>query len=268
MLLFRDVPWKTCRILPPARKSCADPIDRPLITGRQERARQGTLVLALIATVVLLDQAAKWWAWRHVPWARINAGGDVLVGHAVGGWYAGPATGALLDLLDFGLLSVVISALVRCRAAPIVTVPGALMIGGWASNLTDRLGFHYWTAPGSVRGVVDFIHLGVHYYNLADFFIIGCTPLFALGAVYLGTRAAVRLVTTGRRPAPARRRPRPRGRLRTRLRVPALASVSLGMVLVVAFGAANDAGVRAAARAPAHQPTYTDVFPSAYTYRG
>jgi len=36
-------------------------------------------------------------------------------------------------------------------------VPGALVIGGWSSNLLDRLGMHYWTAPGSVRGAVDFI---------------------------------------------------------------------------------------------------------------
>ena len=56
------------------------------------------------------------------------------------------------------------------------------MTGGWVSNLLDRLGIHHWTAPGSVRGVVDFMHIGAHYYNVADFFIIGCTPLFLLAA--------------------------------------------------------------------------------------
>jgi hypothetical protein len=116
------------------------------------------VVLTLVVAVVLLDQAAKWWAWRHVWWTRINSGGDVLVGPTIGAWYAGPVTGALLDLLDFGLLSIAVSVLARCRATAAVGVPGALMTGGWGSNLFDRLGMHYWTAPGSVRGVVDFIY--------------------------------------------------------------------------------------------------------------
>src|SRR5580700_4861516 len=140
------------------------------------------MVLALLAVVVVLDQAAKWWAWRYVPWTRINSGGDVLVGPAVGAQYAGRVTGALLDVLDCGRPSGAVCVLTRCRAPAAAIVPGALMTGGWASNLLDRLGMHYWTAPGSVRGVVDFIHLRGHYYNVADFFIIGCTPLFLLAA--------------------------------------------------------------------------------------
>jgi lipoprotein signal peptidase len=200
-------------------------------------------VLALIAAVIVLDQAVKWWAWRHVPWARINAGGDILVGRTIGAWYAGPVTGALLDLLDFGLLTIAISVLVRCRASAAVCVPGALMAGGWSSNLMDRLGIHYWTAPDSVRGVVDFIHIGPHFYNVADFFIIGCTPLFLLAAGYEGVRAAWR-------PAAARSVPRPR-RGRARMGIPALAGA--GLVLVVALGAANYGGVNAAACAPRQQ---------------
>jgi lipoprotein signal peptidase len=164
------------------------------------------VVLALLITVVVLDQAAKWWAWRHLSWTRINSGGDVLVGHTIGAWYAGPVSGALLDLLDFGLLSVVAWALARCRAPAAVIVPGALMTGGWVSNLLDRLGIHYWTAPGSLRGVVDFMHIGGHYYNLADFFIIGCTPLFLLAAAYQAVRAARRPVAAGSVPAAARSR--------------------------------------------------------------
>ena len=61
--------------------------------------------------MIVLDQASKWWAWRYVSWTKINSGGDILVGSTVGGWYAGPVTGALLDLLDFGLLSVAVSVL-------------------------------------------------------------------------------------------------------------------------------------------------------------
>jgi hypothetical protein len=52
--------------------------------------------------VIVLDQATKWWAWRHVPGAIINYGGDSFVGDRVGGWYAGPVTGALLDFADVG----------------------------------------------------------------------------------------------------------------------------------------------------------------------
>jgi lipoprotein signal peptidase len=198
------------------------------------------VVPALLVVVVALDQAAKWWAWRHLSWTRINSGGDVLVGRTISAWYAGPVTGALLDLLDYGLLSIAVSVLARRRAPAAISVPGALMTGGWASNLLDRVGIHYWTAPGSVRGVVDFIHLGGHYYNVADFFIIGCTPLFLLAAGYQRVRAARRPAAAGRVPPPARTR------ARAWVRIPALAGA--GLILVVSLGAANYGGVNAAPR--------------------
>jgi lipoprotein signal peptidase len=66
------------------------------------------------------------------------------------------------------------------------------MLGGWGSNLLDRLGMHYWTAPGSVRGVVDFIRITGASYNVADLFIIGATPLFLLAVVFPGPRATDR----------------------------------------------------------------------------
>jgi lipoprotein signal peptidase len=198
------------------------------------------VVPALLVVVVALDQAAKWWAWRHLSWTRINSGGDVLVGRTISAWYAGPVTGALLDLLDYGLLSIAVSVLARRRAPAAISVPGALMTGGWASNLLDRVGIHYWTAPGSVRGVVDFIHLGGHYYNVADFFIIGCTPLFLLAAGYQRVRAARRPAAAGRVPPPAR------SRARAWVRIPALAGA--GLILVVSLGAANYGGVNAAPR--------------------
>ena len=198
------------------------------------------VVPALLVVVVAVDQAAKWWAWRHLSWTRINSGGDVLVGRTISAWYAGPVTGALLDLLDYGLLSIAVSVLARRRAPAAISVPGALMTGGWASNLLDRVGIHYWTAPGSVRGVVDFIHLGGHYYNVADFFIIGCTPLFLLAAGYQRVRAARRRAAAGRVPPPARTR------ARAWVRIPALAGA--GLILVVSLGAANYGGVNAAPR--------------------
>jgi lipoprotein signal peptidase len=211
------------------------------------------MVLVLLAIVVVLDQAAKWWAWRHVSWTTMNSGGDILAGPVIGTWYNGRVTGALLDLLDFGLLSSAASVLARCRAPAAVIVPGALMIGGWGSNLLDRLGMHYWTAPGSIRGVVDFIHVGGYYYNIADFFIIGCTPLFLLVAGYQAVRVARRPPAAGHLPQPAR------SRLRARARIPALASA--GLIGVVALGAANYGGVHAAPpRTPVHTTTHAQIF--------
>ena len=204
------------------------------------------MVLALLAVVVVLDQGTKWWAWRHVPHTIINSGGDLIVGKAIGKWYANPVAGALLDLLDFGVLAVVVSALVRCRSH-VVVILGALTTGGWGSNLLDRLGAHFWTAPGSVRGVVDFIDVGGYYYNLADFFIIGCTPLFLLAAGYYGVRAAVRS-----RPHPVASPPA-RNRARVRIGVPVLAGA--GLTLAVSLGAANYHGVNAE---PRHAGTQND----------
>jgi lipoprotein signal peptidase len=217
--------------------------------GRQDRTRQGTLVLALLAMVIVVDQAAKWWAWRHVPWAEINPGGDMLTGPTIGAWYARPVTGAVLDLLDVGLLSIAVSALAHSRASAAIRVPGALMTGGWGSNLLDRLGIHYWTAPGSVRGAVDFIHVGLNYYNIADFFIIGGTPLFLLAAGYRGVRAARRPTAAGSVARPARRA-RARAWAWARVLIPALAGAAL--ILAVALGAANYGGVDAA---PPHAGT-------------
>lgn len=207
------------------------------------------MVLSLLVVVVVLDQLAKWWAWRHAPGTRINSGGDVLVGHTIGAWYSGPVTGALLDLLDVGLLSIAVSVLARWRVTAAVGVPAALMTGGWVSNLLDRLGAHYWTAPGSVRGVVDFIHIGKHYYNVADFFIIGGTPVFLLAAGYQAVRAARPPRTAVSLPA--------RSRLLALARIPALAGA--GLILVVALGAANYGGVSVNPRPPVRHATHTHV---------
>lgn len=245
MLWFRDVSLDQHRLNRFVPLPSADPAIRP----GPDLTRPHVFVLALIAAVVVLDQAAKWWAWRHVPGARINSGGDVLVGSTIGRWYAAPVSGALLDLLDFGLLSIAVTVLMRFRTPAVVTIPGALMIGGWGSNLLDRLGVHYLTAPDSVRGAVDFIHLHGQYYNVADFFIISCTPVFLLAALYQGVRMAMR---AARRPAGARSAPlRARRRFRMRVRISALAAA--GLVLVVALGAANYGSVSTASCTLTHQ---------------
>lgn len=190
------------------------------------------IVAALLAMVIALDQATKWWAWRHMASSEINPGGDFLVGHVVGRWYAGRVTGAALDLLDFGLLSTAAWVLVRRPRPALVIATGALMLGGWGSNLLDRLGMHYVTAPGSVRGAVDFIPIGgaPYYCNVADFFIVGATPLFLLAVGFRCRRAADRPATA--------RTAASRYRLPARARVPALAGGGI-IVVAAALGAAN-----------------------------
>ena len=210
--------------------------------GGRGRLGQRLIVLILVAAVIVLDQAAKWWAWRHASGAEINAGGDLLVGPTVSRWYANPVAGALLDLLDVGVLSLAVATLVRRRRPAVVVVPGALMLGGWASNLLDRLGMHYWTAPGSVRGVVDFISAAGSTYNVADCFIVGATPLLVLAAGALKWRARNRPATV-RAVAPATRK-----RPLARASIPVLAGVAV-IVTAVAIGAANYGGV---STAPAH----------------
>ncbi len=195
---------------------------------------QRLIVLAVLAAVIAADQAAKWWAWRHVAGVDINPGGDFLTGRTIGRWYAQPVSGALLDLADFGWVSIAATALARRKRPAAITVWGSLMVGGWASNLLDRLGMHYWTAPGSTRGAVDFISLGGTRWNLADFAIMGATPLFLLAAACLAARAAGR-----DRASPAT----PATRISPRPRMPVVALAAAGLVVTVALGAVHHGGL-------------------------
>jgi lipoprotein signal peptidase len=211
----------------------------------------GTTLLALLAAVFVVDQTTKWWGWRHDSAATINSGGDVLVGHTIGSWFANPATGALLDLLNCGLLGVASWALLRRRRSVAVLVTGSLMIGGWTSNLLDRLGTHYWTAPGSMRGAVDFLQLGDHYFNVADMVIVGFTPLFLLSVAAHSLRRVVATKPQHRHTL----RPRslhstPRHPRRNRIRAAVLAG-AVGLSVVVGMGAANDSGATTPATAAA-----------------
>jgi lipoprotein signal peptidase len=203
--------------------------------NQRAAGRQGTLLVTLMAAVALVDQAVKWWAWRHFPWAQINPGGDAITGSRIGTWFADPLSGALLDLLNVGVLGIVIYVFMRCRLDPAVRVTGALVLGGWSSNLLDRLGVHYWTAPDSVRGVVDFIHFDGAYYNVADFFIIFGTPLLVLAILYQVART---LMGHGA-PKTALPAPSPIGIWGTVL-------VGVTMILAVTLGATHYGSVSAA----------------------
>jgi lipoprotein signal peptidase len=206
---------------------------------RTGKLRQVFVVLTLLVAVVALDQAVKWWGWRHAPTAMINRGGSPLVPSTLDGWYADPVIGALLDLVDVCLLSAAACFLVLRQRSGIVLVPGAVMLAGWMSNLLDRLGLHYWTAPGSVRGAVDFIHLGRLIVNVADAFILVATPLFVLAvtATYLGGRT--RTTTPAAFPVTRMTTRRP-----ARALIRALAFTgAVGLAAAVGVGATNDGGL-------------------------
>ena len=162
--------------------------------------RQGLVTFGLIATVQVVDQATKWWAWRNASRAIVNAGGTWLIGRPVSGLFSGPVSGPILDLLNVGLLTLAGFILVSRPRRALFLVSGALMIAGWSSNLLDRLGMHTVTAPGSVRGAVDFIPLGPPYWNLADFVIVAATVLFVVAAC-TRRRGTVR-AASGVRPLP------------------------------------------------------------------
>ena len=59
---------------------------------RGDESGQRSVQLVLLATVIVLDQATKWWGWRYAPEAIINAGGDLLV-------ESGPGCGTTMRIL-------------------------------------------------------------------------------------------------------------------------------------------------------------------------
>jgi lipoprotein signal peptidase len=209
---------------------------QPPVTDVRYGVRQRYLVLAAFAAIAIVDQSVKWWGWRHASGVRVNYGGDLLVPAAINSLYSAPVTGALLDLLGAALLISAASLLLRRRRSTTVIIAGTLIIGGWGSNLLDRLFMHYWTAPGSVRGVVDFLPIGRHYYNLADMFIITGTPLFILAVAGSRRRSAGRNRPVGTAELTTRT-PRPR-RVRTAILLLASLLVLIGIICVdvVKFG--------------------------------
>lgn len=109
-----------------------------------------------MAAVLVSDQLTKWSAWRHYDQTLINTGGYILLGPTIRSWYSAPVSGAVLDVL--GLVTLALGGRLLLRLQPSVLVAGATaVVAGLASNLLDRLGLHRFSAPGSERGVVDFL---------------------------------------------------------------------------------------------------------------
>jgi lipoprotein signal peptidase len=179
------------------RAAALVPTGDPWAADRAGAAGQAFTVLAVLVAVIAEDQVTKWWAWRCAAHPIINRGATGFLGIAVSEWYADPRSGAVLDLLSTVVLALALVVLLRRARRARVLLPAALMIGGWDSNLLDRLGMHAVTAPESGRGAVDFIHFGLYYYNFADFFILIGTVLFVCvavdGAVVAGGRRRARV---------------------------------------------------------------------------
>lgn len=160
--------------------------------------RSGTrLLLGVFAVVLVSDQLTKWWAWRHVGGSLINSGGYILLGPVIRSWFAATVSGAVADV--GGVITVVLAVrwlLCPGRARPEL-IGGGLVAAGLLSNLLDRLGLRAWTAPGSARGVVDFIPSGgTSRGNVADMWITA-------GALLFGA-ALARRRGSGSRTAPTR----------------------------------------------------------------
>lgn len=139
--------------------------------------RQTWAVLAMLLVVAYCDQMSKAWAWRHAGRAKVNSGGNMLVSPAVSGWLRSPVLGGAFDVLGSVVLATSLMLLVRRRRHPAVLTSLTLLIAGWTSNLCDRLGLRYFVAPGSRRGVLDFLHFWGRLWNVADLAILAGSVL-------------------------------------------------------------------------------------------
>ncbi len=157
---------------------------------RTRRHRSGASLAGVFAVVISTDQAAKYLAWRHGV-ALLNQGGFIALRPDMRAWFAAPTAGAIADGVGALLVIGGVALLLHRRRRPTALLGAGLVAAGWTSNLLDRFGLHEWTAPGSVRGVVDFIPSGGRSRsNLADVWI-------ALGVLLLVATAARRRGSSG-----------------------------------------------------------------------
>jgi lipoprotein signal peptidase len=179
----------------PLPTALSDPIAQPIAAARAPArpvAARLRVLLGVVLAVTLVDQVAKAWAWRHLALVHINSGSGLLFGDQAGAIYRDDTLGAAID----GVATLAVAALgVLLLQRPRPTVPfvgAALILAGWASNLGDRLGLHSITAPGTERGVVDFLHWHGRLWNLADVTIIAGVALCVAGGLWLLGAGALR----------------------------------------------------------------------------
>lgn len=135
----------------------------------------------LAAIVVVAYQAAKFAAGHAGPLAySINSGVAREKPRLLDAVWAAPLSGGLLDVL--ALAGVVAFAWLGWRTHGLVRLGITLMVAGDASNLLDRLGASFMTAPDPhERGVVDLAVLG--YANVADYAIFAGVGVLAFAAL-------------------------------------------------------------------------------------
>jgi lipoprotein signal peptidase len=177
----------------PIPATLAEPIAAARAPARPVATRL-RLLLGVVLAVTMADQLAKAWAWRHLTLVHINSGSGLLFGDRAGAIYRDDTFGAAIDGVATLALAA-LAALLLQRPRPTVPFLGAaLILAGWASNLADRLGLHSVTAPGTARGVVDFLHWHGRLWNLADVTIIAGGAVCLAGGLWaIGTAAARRL---------------------------------------------------------------------------
>lgn len=135
----------------------------------------------LAAIVVVADQAAKFTAGHAGPLAwMVNSGVDRDKPRILDPVWAAPLSGGLLDLLAVVGTAALAFAAVRTRG--LIRLGLTLIAAGDASNLLDRFGASFLTAPDPhARGVVDLAVLGDA--NVADYAIKGGVIVLAVAAL-------------------------------------------------------------------------------------
>lgn len=172
------------------------PVETPAPNVSQQPKRSHwRLAVAIIAVMIVVDQATKWWAGHFDPSVSVNTGGDAMAPAVLSNSLADPLTGGVLTVVGALLTMWAVAWLARSRCSTVVRIAGLLVAAGWASNTLDRLGLRWFTAPKIVdgRGVVDWLLASSGTgYNLADLAILTGTLVLA----FVGLRA----VLTGWRP--------------------------------------------------------------------
>lgn len=154
----------------------------PSVTGAPSRS--GALVVAIVVTVVVLDQLTKTWVVRSLAdgWPRNVIGTAVqleLTRNSGGAFSRFQGMTPVLAVLAIVITLVLVRA-VR-RTTDRWTVIGlALVLGGALGNLGDRMT----RSPGFLRGeVVDFVKVGrFPVFNVAD-------SAITIGAIVLVVRS-------------------------------------------------------------------------------
>ena len=163
--------------------------------------RRGPALAAIAVLVIVADQFTKAWAWRSDDLVHINSGSGLLFGDRAGAVYRDGRWGSLIDVAALALIIAIGIALSRLRLPRVPFTGAALILAGWTSNLGDRIGLHELTAPGSVRGVVDFLRFDGRLWNVADLTIIAGTVLCTVSVTPLARRGRQRAALAGVQPS-------------------------------------------------------------------